>query len=65
MSMANVEASWCVSLIVECPSCGEVMDLTESDDVLDGTFCTALENEKNYQVECHECGNHFTCDFAY
>ncbi|ECE5060221.1 hypothetical protein JKH05_004259 [Salmonella enterica] len=63
--MANVEASWCVSLIVECPSCGEVMDLTESDDVLDGTFCTALENEKNYPVECPECGHEFTVDFVY
>ncbi|WYC18358.1 zinc-ribbon domain protein [Citrobacter phage vB_CfrS_K1M] len=63
--MANVEASWCVSLIVECPGCGKVMDLTENDNVIDGTFCSALENEKDYPVECPECGNHFTCDFAY
>lgn len=53
-----------VNAWVDCPKCGESIDLTEDDD---GSFLGPLFNNewqklKGFEVYCEECGNEFKID---
>lgn len=63
---ANVEASWSVSLLVECPDeeCGHMMDLDGSSQ-LERKEIHALESRDNVELECTECGKKFMADLVW
>jgi endogenous inhibitor of DNA gyrase (YacG/DUF329 family) len=69
MRAAVPEAQWNISLCVDCPHCGEFVDLTDHDDFWDGRPFTPCENgtdrTTDVEVECPECGETFACDFTY
>lgn len=65
----KIEATWSISLDVECPGCKENVDLTECDDFWDGGEPQPMEHRTarttNREVFCPRCGHEFVCDFTY
>lgn len=56
-------AEWSVYLHVDCPHCGEFVDLLENaDTVYDLDIC---ERRDDYDAVCPECGKEFTCKTTY
>lgn len=62
----NVEASWSVSCIVECPDeeCGHLMDL-EGCDLFESREIHTLEVRENVELVCTECGKEFLADLVW
>ena len=58
-------ATWHISLDVECPKCGEDVDLTDYDDFWVDSSIEPAETVQGYDVICPECRHEFEVDTQY
>lgn len=62
-------AWWDIQLWTDCPSCEEMVNLTDADDFwADARFDVCEHSTRNTRgvcVECPECGCKFEVDFVY
>ena len=63
------DAQWTLELNVDCPHCGEWVDLLEYADFWDGASFQPYEHGTDatteVEVTCPECGECFVCNFTY
>lgn len=64
-----VDAFWSVSLDVDCPHCGQYVNLLDASDFWDGRPFDIAEHgtkrTKAVDLMCPECGKEITCDLQY
>lgn len=60
-------ACWTIELNVECPKCGDYVDLLDSSDFWDGRKLEIGEQKKAVEVSCprDECHHDFLVDLTY
>lgn len=67
--MANVKATWSVSLDCECPGCEDQVNLLDYPDFWDGRSLVIPEHHtkrsSDVEVVCPECGHEFYVDCEY
>lgn len=65
--MSNVKAEWTLELMVNCPQCGHLFDLTENTDLWASVEpCeTGTDATTDHECACPECDHEFLCDFTY
>lgn len=65
----NVQATWYVQLMCECPSCKDEVNLLDDADFWDGRYFRAAEHHtertRDVEVYCPECGHEFKVDLTY
>ena len=67
--MAEVKATWSISLDCECPGCKEQVNLLDYTDFWDGRHLEVPEHDTDrstdVEVVCPECGHEFEVDCEY
>ena len=65
--MSKTTAHWYLELLVVCPDCKHLFDLTEEDDFWANYKPTEnrTDNSRDVEVECTNCGYQFKVDFEY
>jgi len=67
--MADIKATWSISLNCDCPKCGEYVDLLEDPDWWDRHRVELCEHDTpkttDVRVICPDCGADFHADFQY
>lgn len=67
--MSKNYATWHVSLDVECPHCGEDVDLLDDPEFLTGSDFEVAETRtdatRDVEVTCPKCDKEFIVDFIY
>lgn len=62
----NPEAAWDIKLNVDCPICGEHVNLLDDPDFWDGRDGQQVgEHRENENVICPKCLAEFVADFVY
>ena len=63
------EATWSISLDVDCPKCKESVDLMDDDNFWENNNIQACEwgtdKSRNVDAYCKECEHDFKVDLAY
>lgn len=66
---SNPVATWSISLDVDCPHCGQYVNLLDAPDFWDGRELDVAEHntERSQDVEvfCPECAREFLVDLTY
>lgn len=65
----NPTAIWNLSLNVDCPQCGEYVNLLDDPDFFDGRELepceTRTEHSRDVEVQCPNCEHEFVVDLEY
>jgi hypothetical protein len=68
--MAEIIATWDISLNCDCPKCNEYVDLLDYPDFWEGHSRIDIpehgtENSRDVKVQCPKCDHRFTVDLEY
>lgn len=67
--MADIKAYWSISLDVDCPYCGNNVDLLRGPDFWDGAHFQPIEHGSrattNVDAICPDCSGTFVVDYEY
>lgn len=58
-------AMWSISLDVDCPGCGKLVDLLRYADFWDGRKLAIGESSEDEEVKCPKCGHEFSAEIVY